>query len=94
MKDDFEDELNDSNAVIDDQSDLDFEVLQKNDPQDDDTSLNDKNKLEHLNPKSYSWFLMRIAILKYSLHCLTSFLITLGIEQNGILNILTITIII
>lgn len=36
-----------------------------------------------MNPKSYSWFLMRFAILKYSLNCITSFLTILGIEQNG-----------
>lgn len=84
MKDDFDDELNDLNTPSDDESDLEYNDLKKNDS---DTSKNDKNKLEHFNPKSYSWFLMRIAILKYSLHCLASFLSILGIEHNGNLSI-------
>ena len=43
-----------------------------------------KRYSEHVNPKSYSWYLMRYAILKYSILSITSFLATIGVEVQEI----------
>lgn len=38
---------------------------------------------EHLNPKSYSWCLMRYAIVRYVSHSLKTFLPKVGMELSG-----------
>jgi hypothetical protein len=43
-----------------------------------------KRYLEHMNPKSYSWCLLRYAIIKYSLTNIKNFLNVIGIEPQGI----------
>ncbi len=42
-----------------------------------------KRFVEHMNPNSYSWCLMRYAIIKYVLFNLTSFLSVIGVELQG-----------
>jgi len=39
---------------------------------------------EHLNPKSYSWCLMRYAIVRYVFHSLKTFLPKVGMELSGV----------
>ncbi|CAF0710194.1 unnamed protein product [Brachionus calyciflorus] len=74
-------ELDDADSLNGDDSDNESDEI-KRDPLDDD--IDEKNLLEHMNPKSYSWFLMRYAILKYATYSITSFLPIIGIEQNEI----------
>ena len=43
-----------------------------------------KNELEHMNPHSFSWCLMRLSILKLAVQNITSLLNVVGIDMNGI----------
>ena len=45
-------------------------------------SASAKNLAEHLNPKSYSWCLLRYATLKLAIHNVTIFLNVIGIEVH------------
>jgi hypothetical protein len=49
---------------------------------DDNDNLGD-NTSEHMDPNSYSWCLMRFAIVKYLLNNITQFLNLIGIEPQG-----------
>ncbi len=44
---------------------------------------NDTAMMEHLDPNSYSWCLMRYSIVKYIHHSLRTFLPHIGIELPG-----------
>lgn len=54
-----------------------------------DTNSKPKNKpkdnIEHINPNSYSWYVMRLAIVKILQQQLQEFLNVAGIEMQGIL---------
>lgn len=64
----------------------DFEDLGDDLDSDDDPNrtLQNKRSHEHMNPKSYSWCLMRYAILKLSISSIGSFLNVIGIEPQEI----------
>jgi hypothetical protein len=47
------------------------------------TKVPDRENTEHSNPSSYSWCLMRLAIMKLVQHQLQDFLIVAGIEIQG-----------
>lgn len=47
------------------------------------TTSHGKRYIEHVNPKSYSWCLMRYAIIKLSIYNINQFLTVIGIEPHG-----------
>jgi DmX-like protein len=51
---------------------------------DDMESEESKSNAEHMNPTSYSWCLIRYAILQYSIYNITSFLSIIGIEKTDL----------
>lgn len=55
-----------------------------NDDSDPNRTLQNKRNMEHMNPKSYSWCLIRYAILKLTQSNMTSFLNVVGIEPQEI----------
>lgn len=67
-------------------SDEDLDHSQKKDPlaDDDVETAQSKRFFEHMNPKSYSWCLMRYAIVKYSLANINAFFNVIGIEPQDI----------
>lgn len=44
---------------------------------------NEVSANEHLDPNSYSWSIMRYAVVKYIHHTMTTFLPEVGIEVAG-----------
>lgn len=63
-----------------DESSLSF----SSDEEDSSRTFKNKQKYEHLNPKSYSWCLIRYAILKLTLSNIGSFLNVIGVETQEI----------
>jgi hypothetical protein len=51
----------------------------------DDGDLHDHTS-EHMDPNSYSWCIMRFAIVKYLLNNITKFLNLIGLEPQGLLH--------
>ena len=73
-------EKNDS----DDESEAKDSTRDEDYDEDDNPELQkDKRHLEHMNPNSYSWCLIRCAIVKFTIHNITSFVTSLGIDSQG-----------
>lgn len=54
------------------------------DDEDPDRTITNKRNHEHMNPKSYSWCLMRYAMLKLSIANINAFLNVIGVEPQEI----------
>ena len=61
-------------------SDDEYENAEDDDPE----LTHGKRYWEHMSPKSYSWCLMRYAMLKYAVHKVHSFLAVIGIEAQDV----------
>lgn len=47
------------------------------------TQLKAKDNTEHTNPMSYSWSILRLALIKFSTHKIQEFVKVAGIELQG-----------
>ena len=83
----------DKNGVDDDyDSDDESMYTQKRDALDEDPeTIHGKRYFEHMNPKSYSWCLMRYAIIKYSMANINAFLNVVGIETHELASLTPLT---
>ena len=69
----------------DEQEDIDDDTFENNkNDYDEYLDSEDKNLLEHLNPKSYSWCLIRYSAVKLSLHHIITIMNIIGIEIHEI----------
>lgn len=69
----------------DEDDDIDNDIIENNkNDYDEYLDSEDKNLSEHLNPKSYSWCLIRYNAVKLSLHHIITIMNIIGIEMHEI----------